>query len=127
MRGYETCLITHPEISEEVMEALLSKLHDSISNHNGKVLKTEKWGKKRLQFPIKKQQKANYCFLCYLGNNQILDEISHFLRFNENVLRYQTVKIEDVSSLPTHEAVVEIKEAEEENNFADTDTQPEQE
>ena len=109
------------------MEALLSKLHDSISNHNGKVLKTEKWGKKRLQYPIKKQQKANYCFLCYMGNNQILDEISHFLRFNENVLRYQTVKIEDVSSLPTHEAVVEIKEAEEENNISGSDTQQEQE
>jgi small subunit ribosomal protein S6 len=127
LRGYETCLITHPEISEEAMEALLGKLHNSISSHDGKVLKTEKWGKKRLQYPIKKQQKANFCFLCYMGNNQILDEISHFLRFNENVLRYQTVKIEDVSSLPTHEAVVEIKEAEEENNISDTDTQQEQE
>ena len=127
MRGYETCLITHPEISEEAMEALLGKLHNSISSHNGKVLKTEKWGKKRLQYPIKKQQKANYCFLCYMGNNQILDEISHFLRFNENVLRYQTVKIEDVSSLPTHEAVIEIKEAEEENNISGSDTQQEQE
>ena len=109
------------------MESLLSKLHYSISNHNGKVLKTEKWGKKRLQYPIKKQQKANFCFLCYLGNNQILDDISHFLRFNEYVLRYQTVKIEDVSSLPTHEAVVEIKEEDEENSVADTDTQQEQE
>jgi len=127
LRGYETCLITHPEISEEAMEALLGKLHNSISSHDGKVLKTEKWGKKRLQYPIKKQQKAKFCFLCYMGNNQILDEISHFLRFNENVLRYQTVKIEDVSSLPTHEAVVEIKEAEEENNISDTDTQQEQE
>jgi ribosomal protein S6 len=84
-------------------------------------------GQKRLQYPIKKQQKANFCFLCYMGNNQILDEISHFLRFNENVLRYQTVKIEDVSSLPTHEAVVEIKEAEEENNISGSDTQQEQE
>jgi small subunit ribosomal protein S6 len=127
LRGYETCLITHPEISEEAMESLLGKLHNSISSHNGKVLKTEKWGKKRLQYPIKKQQKANFCFLCYMGNNQILDEISHFLRFNENVLRYQTVKIEDVSSLPTHEAVVEIKETEEENNISDSDTQQEQE
>ena len=127
MRGYETCLITHPEISEEDMQTLLSKLNDAISNHNGKVLKTEKWGKKKLQYPIKKQQKANFCFLSYLGNNQILDEISHFLRFNDNVLRFQTIKIEDVSAMAAQEAVVEIKEAEEENQLSEADTPSEQE
>ncbi len=97
MRGYETCVIIHPEASEEAVEGLLNKMNDTITTHNGKVLRTDKWDKKKLQYPIKKQQKAHFYFVSYLGNNQILDEISHFLRFNENVLRFTTVKCDETA------------------------------
>ncbi len=99
MRGYETCLVTHPEMSENDLDTLLKKLSDSITNLNGKVIKTEKLGKKKLQYPIKKQQRGGYCFLSYMGNQQILNEIDHVLRFNESVLRFQTLKIENINSL----------------------------
>ena len=63
------------------------------------VLKTEKWGKKKLHYTIKKQQKGNYFFLCFMGNQQILNDIDHALRFNENILRYQTLKVDSAAAL----------------------------
>ncbi len=99
MRGYETCVIIHPDMSEENIEALLNKLGESISNFKGTALKTEKWGKKKLLYPIKKQHRGNYCILSYLGNEPLLNEINHILKFNENVLRFQTVRIENSASL----------------------------
>jgi small subunit ribosomal protein S6 len=112
LRGYETCLVTHPEMSDSELDDLLKKLSDSISNLNGIVLKTEKQGKKKLQFPIKKQHKGGYCFLSYMGNQQILNELDHALRFNENVLRFQTIKIENISSLAAEQSASETKDRE---------------
>ena len=99
MRCYETCVIAHPEMSENDSEALLGKLQEYVTTHSGTVLKTEKWGKKKLQYTIKKQQKGNYFFLCFMGNQQILNDIDHALRFNENILRYQTLKVDSAAAL----------------------------
>lgn len=94
MRGYELCLIFHSEISEEDIENILNSLSKSISKHKGSILKTEKWGKKNLKYNIKKQSKGYYCFLYYMGNNEILREIERVVRFNESVLRHNTVRLE---------------------------------
>jgi small subunit ribosomal protein S6 len=86
-------------MSETDSEALLGKLQDFVTAHSGTVLKLEKWGKKKLQYVIRKQQKGNYFFLCFMGNQQILNDIDHALRFNESVLRYQTVKADSTAVL----------------------------
>ena len=111
MRGYETCLVLHTEMSDDDVDGLLKKLSDAIANLNGKVLKIEKQGKKKLQFPIKKQQKGSYCFLSYMGTQQIINELDHALRFNENVLRFQTLKIENINSLSAPQTAAEPKES----------------
>lgn len=126
MRGYETCLIINPETSEEALEGLLNKLNDTITNLNGKVLKTDKWDKKKLQYPIKKQQKAHFYFLSYLGNNQILDEISHFLRFNENVLRFKTLKLDETAEMHKQETDTGLETPTENKHRQETDSELEQ-
>ena len=94
MRGYELCLIFHPEATEEDIANILDSMGKSISKFKGSILKTEKWGKKSLKYHIKKQSKGCYCFLYYMGNNEILREIERIVRFNESVLRYNTVRLE---------------------------------
>lgn len=105
-------------MSETDSEALLGKLQDFVTTHSGTVLKLEKWGKKKLQYVIKKQQKGNYFFLCFMGNQQILNDIDHALRFNESVLRYQTVKADSAAVLSGEKAA---GEPDEEPRSADLD------
>ena len=94
MRGYELCLIFHPEVTEEDIANILETMGKSISKLKGSILKTEKWGKKSLKYTIKKQSKGYYCFLYYIGNNEILREIERIVKFNESVLRYNTIRLE---------------------------------
>ena len=119
MRCYETCVIAHPEMSETASEALLGKLQEFVTTHSGTVLKLEKWGKKKLHYAIKKQQKGNYFFLCYMGNQQILNDIDHALRFNENILRYQTVKADSAAVLAGERPAPAAGEPDEELRSAD--------
>ena len=94
LRGYELCLIFHPETSEEDIDNILNSLSKSISKLKGSILKTDKWGKKSLKYHIKRQSKGYYCFLYYMGNNEILREIERSVRFNESVLRYNAIRLE---------------------------------
>lgn len=94
MRGYELCLIFHPEINESDIDNLLNSLSELILRFQGSILKTEKWGKKNFKYPIKKQSKGSYCFLCYRGNKEIMREIERIVKFKESVLRYHTVRLD---------------------------------
>lgn len=93
MKGYELCLIFHPEVTEQDIDNLLNNLNEIIIRFKGQVLKTEKWGKKNLKFPIKKQIRGIFCFFCYMAESKVLREIDRVIRFNESILRYNTVRL----------------------------------
>jgi small subunit ribosomal protein S6 len=106
-------------MSETDSEALLGKLQEYVTAHSGTVLKLEKWGKKKLHYAIKKQLKGNYFFLCYMGNQQILNDIDHALRFNESILRYQTVKADSAAVIAGESQSPAAGEPDEELRSAD--------
>ena len=94
MRGYELCLIFHPEVNDEKIDTTLTSVREAIENLKGSILKIEKWGKKNLKYPIKKNPKGYYCFVSFVGLKSILTEIDRLFRYNESVLRYNNVCLE---------------------------------
>ena len=99
MKGYEIVLIAHPDVSEGEIKAISLKVEESISCHGGEMLKIEDWGNKKLTHKIKKHPRGHYFFFCFLGNPNIIADLDKRLRFDEKVLRYQTIKIEDKKSI----------------------------
>jgi len=98
LRGYELCLIINPETPDTDVEALVNDIAALITSRNGTVLKHEKWGKKNLKFPIKKQTKGNYSFLCFMAEPPVLRDIDRAVRYNESVMRYAVMALgEDFS------------------------------
>lgn len=99
MRGYELCLIIHPDASDYDIDTIISGITDIITRNKGTALKNEKWGKKSLKFSIKKQTKGYYCFVYFMGTNTILREIDRSVRYNESILRYATLTLNKKFSL----------------------------
>jgi len=106
LKGYELCLIFHPETSDQEIDSLLNSLNELILKFKGQIIKNEKWGKKNLKFPVKKQIRGIYCFLCYLAESRVLRDIERLIRFNESILRYNTVRLPEnfdtVQANPDH-------------------------
>ena len=46
--GYETLVISHPDISDEELQELIDKLKNAISRTNGESLKIDKWGETKI-------------------------------------------------------------------------------
>lgn len=100
--GYETLIIAHPDISDDELQELIDKLKNVISRNGGESLKIEKWGKRKLVYKIKGLSKGFFLINYFLGNQGLLQEIDRLLRFNERIIRYQTVKLDkklDLESL----------------------------
>jgi len=94
VRGYETMVITHPEISDEEIQNLIDKINGVILKWEGESLKVENLGKRKLVYKIKGLIRGYFLLIYFKGQAGILQEIDTLLRYNERVLRYQTVKFD---------------------------------
>lgn len=95
MIGYETTYITRPDVSDEQQKSFLEKVKSVIQAHEGQVVATEDWGKRRLAYPIQKETRGYYTYLMFTGNNALVAELERNLRINEQVLRFLSVKLGD--------------------------------
>ena len=94
MRYYEMIFILHPNIPEEELSVVTEKVTAVIDRNKGEVIKLDSWGKKRCAHTIKKCTKGYFFLLYFMATPTILQELDKTLRYNEKVLRYQTVIVE---------------------------------
>ncbi len=121
-REYETIFIMHPEVPADTIDQVAGRVTDVVDKLSGKLIRVENWGKRRLAYNVKKQNKGVYIYLRYLGYSDIVSEMERVLRMLEPVLKYLTVKveedvnpearpIEDISFNPSYPEESEVKEA----------------
>ena len=92
MRHYETAFLITPKLEEEEMEKLIEQMAEVVKKKKGKMVNIEKWGKRKLAYPIEKLDEAVYVFFHYEGNPDIPFELQRKFRQTESVLRYLTLK-----------------------------------
>jgi len=91
LRGYEIILIADPEITEDEITSITNKLTETITHVQGRMVKVEKWGKRKLSHRVKKSPKGYYVIFYFMAPPNGMKEIERTLRYNEKILRYQTI------------------------------------
>jgi small subunit ribosomal protein S6 len=112
MRHYETAFLITPKLDEEETEKLIQKMADIVAKKKGKMIKIDKWGKKKLAYPVEKHNEAFYVFFHYEGEPDIPSELERRFRQTESVLRYLTLR-KEVQAMAKKKRKVKRKEAEE--------------
>jgi len=90
MRHYEIVFLVHPDQSEQV-PAMVERYRNMITASGGSVHREEDWGRRHLEFPIKKIHKAHYVLMNIECAQDVLDELESIFRFNDAVLRHLTL------------------------------------
>ena len=101
MPFYESVYIARPDISATQVETLNESLAAIITEHGGKVTKTEYWGLKNLAYKIKKNRKGHYSLLNIEAPHSALSELERQMRINEDVLRYISIKMDELEEGPS--------------------------
>ncbi len=102
-RRYETLMIFDPDLGPDGTEELVQKSRDFVTQGEGRVLKTERWGVREMAFEVKGRRKGYYLLLEYAGVPQVASEMDRRLNLIDTVVKYQTIKLEeavDPESLP---------------------------
>lgn len=91
MNEYELTLILDPNLGEEKINAMVTKVEDKIKSLGGEIDKTEKWGIKKLSSIMKKAKnltQAYYALVRFRGAPSLPAELQAYLKVTENVVRY---------------------------------------
>jgi len=94
MKIYETGFLLAPNLSEDDAEKLITQMADVVSQREGKMIKLEKWGKRRMAYSIKRFGEAFYVFLHYEGQPDIPVELERRFKQTDSILRYLTLQKE---------------------------------
>jgi small subunit ribosomal protein S6 len=101
MRNYETVFIARQDITSGQVEGLVKHYTNLIKEFGGEVSKTEFCGLRNLAYPIKKNKKGHYVLLNISVKPEGIMEMERQMRINEDVLRYISVKVENLDVNPS--------------------------
>ncbi len=96
MALYEHVVISRQDISPQQAEALNDTIKAIIEEGGGVVAKIEYWGLRNLTYRIKKNRKGHYSLLALDAPPAAVKEMERQLSINEDVLRYMTVRVEEL-------------------------------
>jgi small subunit ribosomal protein S6 len=93
MQLYESIFIIHPELSEEDVEEHIRRVENLVTRLGGEILKTERWGKKRLAYEVNKHRYGFYVLLRLRTNPAILPELERHYRLTEGIIKSIVIRL----------------------------------
>ena len=96
MPFYETVFIARQELSDAQVKDLTESYAKIITDGGGKIHKTENWGLRTLAYRIRKNRKGHYVLIESDTPPAALLEMERQMRINEDVLRFLTVRVDDL-------------------------------
>src|SRR5208282_797936 len=93
---YETVLIARNDVTQQQVEAIADGIGTELEADGGAVKKREYWGLRGLAYRIKKNRKGHYMLLGLDAKPAFVTEMERKLGLNEDVLRFMTVRIEEI-------------------------------
>jgi small subunit ribosomal protein S6 len=89
-KPYETVVVVDAMIPDESIASEFDAVAKLIETQ-GKMVKLDRWGKRRLAYPIRKRTHGEYAVFYYESGHNIAAELEKRFRINENILRWLTV------------------------------------
>jgi len=93
LRDYELVFIISPEVEEETLEATVGSVNQFITGKGGVISDEERWGKRKLAYPIRRFLEGNYVLTRFKMKPIWSKELEANLQISEEVLRHLLIKI----------------------------------
>ena len=94
-RTYEVMFIVRPDVADEDLDKLIAGLEQTVSSGGGKLRSTEKLGKRKLAYTVRKFNDGNYVLLTIDADGVLIAELERRLRVSEPVIKFITVRMDE--------------------------------
>ena len=95
MRRYETIFIASPTLTDEQSDELVKQYEGIIAEQGGELLKTDKWGRKKLAYEVQKFSEGYYTLFEMNAGPTLIAELERRFRNNDAVIKYLSVRLDE--------------------------------
>ena len=93
LQDYELVYIISPEVADEALESRIESINQFIASKSGVVSDVEKWGKRKLAYPVAHFLEGNYVTTKFKMNPARCKEVEASLKISEEVIRHLLIKL----------------------------------
>jgi len=106
MRHYEQVVILQSTLSDQEIENQIQNIQNTIIENGGEIVFFHKIGIKKLAYEINKNKRGLYVLVYFKLEANNLLEIERKLRFNENILKFLTIKYQKAKAVKVFDLTV---------------------
>ncbi len=96
MRNYEVAVIVNPDLDDQALQAFEEKVKGWISAVDGQTVDVERWGRRRLAYPIENNRDGYYLFVNSQMPPQATGSLERELKLNEDVMQFMITLKDEV-------------------------------
>ncbi|MCE1229378.1 MAG: 30S ribosomal protein S6 [Firmicutes bacterium] len=95
MRRYETIFIASPTLTDEQNDELVKYFEGIIAEQGGELLKTDKWGRKKLAYEVQKFSEGYYTLFEMNAGSNLVAELERRFRNHDAVIKFLSVRMDE--------------------------------
>lgn len=108
-RHYETTFIINATLDDAQTEAVIARVHEVLVKNGATDASVEKWGRKRLAYPIQKKNNGFYVVIIFSAKGEAVAKLERHYQLDENIIRYLTVQL-DAKAIKARRSVARTEE-----------------
>lgn len=94
-RIYETTFILNATLDDAQIDLVIEKFKDFVVKQGAEIRNLEKWGRKRLAYPIQKKNNGFYVLCEMAGPADMVQKLERYYALDENIMRFLTVSLSE--------------------------------
>lgn len=110
MNEYETVCVLQPDLAPARLDKVREKVQKILGDAQASVLNVNDWGKRKLAYRVDKYTFGHYLYFNYSGNGKFIIDLERALKYEEDVLRYLTVKMPKQVDADKPKKVMQLEE-----------------
>ena len=87
MRKYEMLYILNATLTDEEKDAIIAKFENVVKESGGNVCKVDKWGVKKLAYPINYKTEGFYVLMSFEATTTVVAELKRIAGITDGVIR----------------------------------------
>jgi len=107
MNQYEVAVLYHPDLEID-LEKATSRVEKIFTDNGGEIKNTDNWGKRKLAYPIKKNEHAVYVFYTVEFPAEAVRKVESTMNITDEVIRFMITR-PDLKAIAKAEALKEEK------------------
>ncbi len=93
-RVYESVALINATLEDPQIDSIIEKIGDFIVKQGGTIRTVDKWGRKRLAYPINKKNNGFFVVFEFEAPGDAIAKLSRYYALDEQVMRHLTIQLD---------------------------------